>query len=79
MNEFIIYGLFPEEDDFGTDPWEYDVELNGEIIAGYGDDYHDKGGYKSKGFIKGYAKAMGWEKGVDYTSEYKEKVKEGLR
>ena len=79
MNKFTRVAYFPDEDSFGTDAWEYEVELNGEVVAGYGDDYHDKGNYKCRGFIQGYAKAMGWSKDVDYTDTYEERVKEGLK
>ena len=71
MNEFIRYGVFPSEDDFGTDPWRYDLFLNGEKIAEFGDDYHEKGGRMSKGFIEGYAYAKGWKRKVDSVSYLK--------
>jgi len=78
MNLFIIYEIFPSEDDFGTDPWEYKVELNGKIIAEFGDDYHEKGRIMSKGFIQGYAYAKGWKKKFDYMIDYEEIVDKTL-
>lgn len=74
MNKFIIWSCFQKEDDFGSDAWGYDLELNGMIITGFGDDYHDKGHYKAMGFIEGYAQAKGWEVKKDYIVEQKEKV-----
>ncbi|KKN53952.1 hypothetical protein LCGC14_0596900, partial [marine sediment metagenome] len=54
MNEFIIYNVYPKEDDIGGDEWGIYLVLNGEIIVKYGDYYHDKGSEKALGFIDGY-------------------------
>jgi hypothetical protein len=73
MKVFIIYSVFPSEDDFGTDEWEIHLELDGEIIAKFGDYYHDKGSEKAKGFIEGYVYAKNWKK-IDYIIQYTDKV-----
>jgi len=78
MNEFIIYYVYPNEDELDGDYWEIELELNGEIIAKYGDYYHDKGSEKAKGFIKGYAYANNWKEKVDYIIKCNDKVNESL-
>ena len=74
MNEFKIYYVFPDEDDFGTDEWAIHLELNGKVIAEYGDYYHDKGSEKAKGFIDGYAYAKNWKEKTDYIIKHDNKI-----
>ena len=78
MNEFIIYSVHPNEDNIGGDAWEYRLALNGKIVAGFGDDYHDKGWDKCKGFIEGYAYAMDWEDIEDYIVNFDDLIDEKL-
>ena len=78
MNEFIIYSVFPNEDDIGGDAWEFHLELNSIIVAKYGDSYHDKGREKAIGFIDGYAYAKNWKEKVDYIIKYDDKVDEKI-
>lgn len=66
MKVFVIYSVYPNKDDIYGDAWEYHLELNSIILAKYGDNYHDKGLYKSLGFIDGYAYAKGWKEKEDY-------------
>ncbi len=75
MNVFIIYGVYPSVDEFGGDEQEIHLELDGKIIAKYGDYYHDKGSEKARGFIDGYAYAKNL-KIFDYTIKYDNKVDE---
>jgi hypothetical protein len=51
---FIIVSSYENEEDFGCNPFGYYVEFNGERLAEYGDDYHEKGQYKSEAFVEGY-------------------------
>ena len=74
INEFIIYSVFPDEDEIGGDEWEIHLELNDKVIVKYGDYYHDKGSVKAKGFIDGYAYAKNWEKKVDYIIKHDNKI-----
>lgn len=60
--DWKIKNVFPSEEDFGTDPYGYRVYGDGELLAEYGDDYHDNGGDKSLGFIDGWCKAKGIER-----------------
>lgn len=78
MNKFIIYSIYPREDDIGGDVWGITLELNGKIITEYGDYYHDKGSEKAKGFIDGYTYAKNWKEKVDYTIDYDNKIDESL-
>jgi len=74
MNEFIIYSVYPNEDNIGGDEWGIDLEVNGELIAQFGDYYHDKGSEKAVGFIKGYAYIKGWKEKEDYIIKYDNRV-----
>ena len=74
MKIFIIYSEYPSEDDIGGDEWGIQVELDGKIVAEYGDYYHDKGSEKAIGFIDGVAYTMGWKEKVDYIIKYDNKV-----
>lgn len=74
MKEFIIYSVYPSEDDVGGDEWGIEVVLNGILIAEYGDSYHNKGSDKALGFIDGYTYAKSMRKGVHYTIKYDNKV-----
>jgi hypothetical protein len=56
--KFRILEMFPSEEDFDGDYYAIKVELNGEVIAEFGDYYHDNGDTKAEGFIKGYCKAL---------------------
>ena len=47
------------EQDFGGDTYGHVVEIDGEQVANFGDDYHDKGYEKCQGFIIGYLVAKG--------------------
>ena len=78
INKFIIYSVFPSEDDVDGDEWQTHLELNGKIVAEYGDYYHDKGSEKAKGFIKGYAYANNWEEKIDYIIKNDNKIDEKL-
>jgi len=72
---FTVVGSFENKDDFGSDPYGYYVELNGVIIASYGDDYHDKGHDKCQGFIDGYCEA----KGISPVPKYKYEERDDYR
>lgn len=78
MNEFTIYSIFPNKEEVDYDAWRYELDLNGKIIAKYGDWYHDKGDIKAKGFIQGYAYGKGWKKKKDYIIKYDNKIDESL-
>lgn len=66
----VKYCVFYSEKDIGLDPLRYEIEIDGEIVKTYGDDYHDDGGAKADGFVEGYAQAKGW-KNYLYTFESK--------
>lgn len=57
--KFKIVSQFEKEEDFGGDCIGYQVELDGKVIAEFGDDYHDKGYEKSEAFVEGYCFAKG--------------------
>lgn len=70
--KFKVLEVFPNEEEFGGDYYAIRVELDGEVVATYGDYYHDKGADRARGFIHGYCFAKGvkipsyeWEEVVD--------------
>lgn len=70
MEKFKKLNVYPCEEDFGGDEYEYRLLLNGKEVARYGDDYHDKGSYKIDGFIDGYCFAKGIDRDtVEVTAE----------
>ena len=56
----VIQQVFPSED-FGGDYYGIKVLINDELVAEYGDWYHDKGDVMADGFIEGYCHAKGIE------------------
>lgn len=56
---------------FYGDAYGYCVELDGLLMADFGDDYHDKGRDKAIGFVIGYlcAGGMSFDEAVEY-AEY---------
>jgi len=61
--EVKIISQFENEEDFGGDPYGYYVEIEGQRVMGFGDDYHDDGGSKCEAFIKGWMYAKGVSSG----------------
>ena len=51
MKHYIIVAQFETEDDFGTDPFGYYIELDGRPIKKFGDDYHDNGLAKCEAYL----------------------------
>ena len=79
MKVFIIYSVFPSEDDIDGDYWWIEVVLNDIVLVKFGDYYHDKGSEKAIGFIKGYAYAKCMREGAHYIIKYEDKVDENIR
>lgn len=50
-----------EYTEIGGDYSHVTIELDSEVLAEYGDDYHDKGLEKAEGFVQGWYKAQGLE------------------
>jgi hypothetical protein len=57
--KFVVESVFHDEEDFGCDEVGFKVKLNGEVVATFGDYYHDKGSEKSEAWIDGYCFAKG--------------------
>lgn len=53
-DKVIIVSSYESEEGFSDDAYGFYVEINDEVVAKYGDYYHDKGKDKCKGFIDGY-------------------------
>ena len=64
--QFVVVSQFESKDDFGTDPYRYYIELDGEKIVWYGDDYHDEGNAKCNGFIDGFMADKDGECTINY-------------
>lgn len=65
-DKIVIVSSYESEEDFGGDEYGNYVEINGKVVAKYGDYYHDKGRDKCKGFIDGYY----FGKGIIFHNKY---------